>query len=115
MFLKNLAFLSAKCTFMCPQLHRGLRSSFIVHFTSTTPPRTPGGSTEWNFHVEFDFLGLQCNHAGLKQLEAKNLSKRAKLLQKRPYSGDFLLLTSLNHHGRTPNLENRILHKISDL
>ena len=52
------------------------------------------------------YFGLECNHAGLKQLEAKNLSKRAKLLQKRPYSDDFLLLTSLNHHGHTPNLEN---------
>ena len=67
------------------------------------------------FSCRIRFLGLECDHAGLKQLEAKNLSKRAKLLQKRPYSGDFLLLTSLNHHGHTPNLENRILHKISDL
>ena len=86
-------------------------------FISLAPlPQGPqGGSTDWNFYVEFDFLGLECDHAGLKQLEAKNLSKRAKLLQKRPYSGGFLLLTALNHYGRTPNLKNRILHKISDL
>ena len=64
------------------QYHCGLRSSFIVHFTSTTPPMAPGGSTVRNFYVKFNLLGLGCNHAVLEQLEAKNLSKRAMCCQK---------------------------------
>ena len=111
MFLKNLAFLSAKCTFMCSQLHRGLRSSFIVHFTSITSQKTPGRSTVRDFYVEFDFLGLGCDHAVLEQLEAKNLSKRATCCQKQPIFGGFWLLAALEQHGCTPHLKNRILHE----
>ena len=95
MFLKNLVFLSAKCTFMCSQLHRGLRSSFIVHFTSITPQKTPGRSTVRDFYVEFGFLGLGCEHAVLEQLEVKNLSKRATCCQKQPILGGFWLLAAL--------------------
>ena len=53
--------------------HCGQLSSFIVHFTSTPLPRMQGGSIAWDFHVEFDFLGLGCDHAVLEQLEDKNL------------------------------------------
>ena len=82
--------------------HCGLRSSFIVHFTSTTPPKTPGGSTVRNFYAKFDFQGLGCDHAVLEQLEAKNLLKRATCCQKQPFFRGFLLLVALNLHGRTP-------------
>ena len=60
------------------------------------------GSTVRDFSVEFDFLGLGCDRAVLKQLEAKNLEKRATCCQKQPYFGGFLLLVALDLHGRTP-------------
>ena len=42
------------------------------------PPGCPWVSTEPEEPIEFDFLGLKCDHQCLKQLEPKNLSKRAK-------------------------------------
>ena len=48
-------------------------------FTISTPPGCPGGSTDPDEFIEFDFLGLECDHQVLKQLEPKNLSKRAKI------------------------------------
>ena len=56
-----------------PGVHCGRLSSFIVHFTSTPPTGAQGGSTVRAFRVEFDLLSLGCDHAVLKQLEAKNL------------------------------------------
>ena len=41
----------------------------------STPSGYSWGSTEWGDPIEFDFLGLECDHQVLKQLEPKNLSK----------------------------------------
>ena len=41
----------------------------------STPPGCPWGSTERGDPIEFDFLGLECNHQVLEQLEPKNLPK----------------------------------------
>ena len=38
---------------------------------------TIGGSTDQKFYVEFDFLGLECDHDDLKLSEAKNLQNMA--------------------------------------
>ena len=45
----------------------------------STPPGGPGGSTDPEEPIEYEFLGLECDHQVLKQLEPKNLSKRAKI------------------------------------
>ena len=44
-----------------------------------TPPGCPWGSTDLEESIEFEFLGLECDHHVFKQLEPKNLSKRAKI------------------------------------
>ena len=58
--------------------HCGRLSWFFIHFAISTPPGCPWGSTERGEPIEFDFLGLECDHQVLKLLEPKNFSKRAK-------------------------------------
>ena len=82
-------------------------------FTSTTPLRTLGGSTDQKFYVEFDFLSLKCNHDDLKLSEAKNLQNMAVFEKVGLFLRGFWLLAALKEHGRTPNQENRILHENS--
>ena len=72
-------------------------------------------SADRDFHVEFDFLGVGCNHFVLEQLEAKNLQKLAVFDNTWLFLRGFWLLAALEQHGRTPNLENRILHKNPEL
>ena len=43
-----------------------------------TPPGCPWGSIDPEESIEFDFLGLECDHQTLKELEPKTLSKSAK-------------------------------------
>ena len=40
-----------------------------------TPPGCPWGSTDPEEPIEFDFLGLECDHQVLKQLETKKTLK----------------------------------------
>ena len=48
-------------------------------FTISTPQGCPGGSTDTEEPIEYEFLGLECDHQVLKQLEPKNLLKRSKI------------------------------------
>ena len=73
-------------------------------------PQRLWGSTIRDFHVEFDFLGMGCNHAVLEQLEAKNLQTLAVFDNTWLFLRGFWLLAALEEHGCIPNLENRILH-----
>ena len=74
-------------------------------FTIDTPLGCPGESKDPGEPTEFDFLGYRCDHAVLKQLEAKNLSKRAKIDKKCPFLRGFWFLEVLKLHGRICNLE----------
>ena len=60
--------------------HRKIKTNirFDDISTNSTPLGCPWGSTEQGEPIEFDYLGLECDHQVLKQLEPKNLSKRAK-------------------------------------
>ena len=51
----------------------------------------------------------------LEQLEAKNLRELAVFDNTWLFLRSFWLLAALEQHGRTPNLENRILHKNPEL
>ena len=51
----------------------------------------------------------------LEELEAKNLQKLAVFDDMWLFLRGFWLLASLEQQGRTPNLENRILHKNLEL
>ena len=79
------------------------------------PPGWPRGSTGPGEPTEFDFLSYRCDHADLKQLEAKNLSKRAKIDKKCPFLRGFWFLEVLKLHGRICNLEICILWVLPDL
>ena len=59
--------------------HYGRWSQFFVHFAISTPPGYPWGSRDLGETTELGFLGLGYDHAVLKQPEAKNLSKSAKI------------------------------------
>ena len=83
--------------------------------TSTTPLRTPGGSKDQKFYVEFHFLGLECDHDDLKMSKAKNHQNMAVFEEVWLFLKGFWLLAALNQHGCTPNLKNRILHENSIL
>ena len=55
--------------------------------------------------------GMGCDHADLKQKEAENLQKMAVFYNTWLFLRGLWLLAALKQHGRTPNLENRILHE----
>ena len=75
----------------------------------------PRGSTDPEEFVEFDFLGLECDHQVLKQLEPKNLSKTGISSEILLFLRGFLVLAALRLDGRIPNLENQNLWVIPDL
>ena len=50
----------------------------LAQTVSSTPPRYPWGCTVRGEPIKFNCLNLECDHQLLKQLEPKNLSKRAK-------------------------------------
>ena len=58
---------------------------------------------------------MGCDHTDLKQPEAKNLQKMAVFDNTWLFFRGFWLLAALKQHGRTPNLENRILHENLEL
>ena len=58
-------------------------------------------SADRDLHVEFDFLGVGCNHSVLEQLEAKNLQKLAVFDNTWLFLRGFWLLAALKEHGRT--------------
>ena len=58
---------------------------------------------------------MGCDHTDLKQPEAKNLRKMAVFDNAWRFLRGFWPLAALKQHGRTPNLENRILHKNPEL
>ena len=95
--------------------HKGRLSQFFVHSAIDMPLGDPGGSTDLGEPTEFKFLGYRCDHAVLKQLEAKNLLKRAKINTKCPVLRGFWFLVVLKLHGRIQNLKNRILWFLPDL
>ena len=78
-------------------------------------PGCPGGSTDREKPTEFKFLGLRCDHEVFKHLEAKNLIKIGVFDDILLFLRGFWLLAVLKPHGRTPNLEIRILWVFSDL
>ena len=65
--------------------------------------------------IEFNFLGLKCDHQGLKQLEPKNLSKTGIFNKILSFLRGFWVLVAFKLDGRIPNLENRILWVPLDL
>ena len=91
------------------------RADFFIHFAISTPPECPWGSTDPEELIEFDFLGLKCDHQGLKQLEPKNHSKRDIFNEILLFLRGFWVLAPLNFDGRILNLENRILWVLPDL
>ena len=60
-------------------------------------------------------MGLECDHQVLKQEEAKNFVKLGFFNESWRFLRGFWLLAVLKHHGRIPNLENRILWFLLDL
>ena len=64
------------------------------------------GATDPEEPIKFDFLGLECDHQGLKQLEPKNLSKRAKFCNNCRFLRGFWVVAALRLDGHIPNLEN---------
>ena len=60
-------------------------------------------------------MSMGCNHADLKQPEAKKPPKMAVFDDLWLFLRGFWLLAALKQHGRTPNLENRILHENPEL
>ena len=72
----------------------------------STPPGCLWGSTERGEPIEFDFLGLECDHQVLKQLEPKNLSKTGISNQFLLFLSSFLVSAALKLDGRISNLEN---------
>ena len=80
-----------------------------------TPPGCSWGSTDLEELIEFDCLGLKCDHQGLKQLEPKNHSKRDIFNKILLFLRGFCVLAPLNFDGRILNLENRILWVLPDL
>ena len=58
---------------------------------------------------------MGCDHTDSKQPEAKNLQKMAVFDNTWLFFRGFWLLAALKQHGRTPNLENRILHENPEL
>ena len=65
-------------------------------------------------HVSY-LLGRKSTIIILEQLEAKNLRELAVFDNTWLFLRGFWLLAALEQHGRTPNLENRILHKNPEL
>ena len=58
---------------------------------------------------------MGCDHADLKQPEAKNLRKMAVFDNTWYFLRGFWPLAALKQDGCTPNLENRILHENPEL
>ena len=81
----------------------------------STPPGCPQGSTDPEEPIKFDFLGLQCDHQVLKQLEQKKLSKTSIFNEFLLFLRGFLVLAALKLDGRIPNLEIQILQVLPDL
>ena len=61
--------------------HGKIKANIITEDISaiSTPPGCLLGSNNPEDPINFDFLDLECNHQGLKQLEPENLTKRAKI------------------------------------
>ena len=68
-----------------------------------------GGSTGLEEPVEFEFLGLRCNHQALEQLETKNLLKIGTFSDIWLFSRGFWLRAFLKPYGCIRDLKIRIL------
>ena len=88
--------------------HCARLSSFFIHFAISMPPGFPWEFTDPEEPIEFDFLGLECNHQALKQL----IGIFNDFL---PFLRGFWVLVALKLDGHIPNLENRILWNLPDL
>ena len=66
-------------------------------------------STDPGEPTEFDYLDLECDHQGLKQLEPKNLSKTGISNKILLFLRSFWVLAALKLDGRIPNLDIQIL------
>ena len=75
----------------------------------STPPGCPWVSTERGEPIEFDFLGLKCDHQFSEQLEPKNLPKMSNFNKFLLFLSGFRVLPAFRLDGRIPKLENRIL------
>ena len=65
--------------------------------------------------IQFDFLGLKCDHQVLEQLEPKNLAKMGNFNKILLFLSGFWILAVFKLDGRIPNLKNRILWVVPNL
>ena len=91
--------------------HRKIKTNIRSEDISSIskPPGCPWVSTERGEPIEFDFLGLECDHQVLKQPEPKNLSKTGIFNKILLFLRSFWVLAALKLDGRIPNLNIQIL------
>ena len=82
-------------------MHYGFLDLIFYQTTSISPPWVPGVSKNREEPTELDFRVFGCNHEVLEKLEAKNLLKVAKFVQKCLNFRRFWLLAPLKLHGCT--------------
>ena len=82
---------------------------YCLFISLAPPPKDARGSTARDFHVEFNFLGLGCNHALLEQIEAKNSQKEPRVIKNSHFRRFFSsgCFKSAWSHSRSNDVEER--------